>query len=49
VPFLFVGAALWHPLVALSIGIGRGAGFRETYRITAYSSVLYILWGALCR
>jgi hypothetical protein len=29
--------------VALSIGIGHGSGFRETYRITAYSSVLYIL------
>ena len=42
-PFFFVGATLWHPFVALSIGIGRGSGFRETYRITAYSSVLYIL------
>ena len=40
---LFVGATLWHPFVALSIGIGHGSGFRETYRITAYSSVLYIL------
>ena len=43
VPFFFVGATLWHPFVALSIGIGHGSGFRETYRITAYSSVLYIL------
>ena len=42
VPFFFVGATLWHPFVALSIGIGHGSGFRETYRITAYSSVLYI-------
>ena len=49
VPFFFVGATLWHPFVALSIGIGHGSGFRETYRITAYSSVLYILgpaWNA---
>jgi hypothetical protein len=32
----FVGALIWHPFVAISVGGGRGAGFRETYRIAAY-------------
>ena len=38
----FVGALVWHPFVAISVGVGRGAGFRETYRIAAYQSLPYI-------
>jgi hypothetical protein len=39
----FVGALIWHPFVAPSVGIGRGRGFRETYRIAAYQSLPYVL------
>ena len=38
-----VGALIWHLFVAISVGIGRGAGFRETYRIGAYLSMPYVL------
>lgn len=38
--FAFLGALYWHPFVALSVGIGQGAGFRETYRVTAYANGL---------
>jgi hypothetical protein len=34
-----VGALIWHLFVAISVGIARGAGFRETYRIGAYQSL----------
>ena len=47
-PFIGILASLfatlaWHPVVALSVGIGRGSGFRETYRICAYLSVFYVV------
>lgn len=38
----FVGALIWHPFVALFVGVGCGSGFRETDRIGAYQSVLYV-------
>lgn len=49
-PFLgvfatLVGALIWHPFVALAVGIGRNAGFRETYRISAYQSLPYAASG----
>jgi hypothetical protein len=34
---------MWHPFVALSVGIGRGSGVRETYRICAYLSTFYVV------
>ena len=43
----FVGALIWHPFVALSVGPGCGAGFRETYRITAYQSLPYVVGGLI--
>jgi hypothetical protein len=33
---------VWHPFVAISVVVGRGAGFRETYRIAAYQSLPYM-------
>jgi hypothetical protein len=40
-----VGALIWHPFVALAVGVGRGAGFRKTYRIAAYQALPYIVGG----
>jgi hypothetical protein len=33
---------VWHPFVAISVVVGRGAGFRETYKIAAYQSLPYM-------
>lgn len=44
---VFVGALIWHPFVTPSVGIGRRAGFRETYRIGAYPSLPYVLGGLI--
>ena len=43
----FLGALLWHPFVAVSVGIARGGGFRETYRIGAYQSLPYVVGGLI--
>lgn len=37
--FTFVVALLWHPLVVLAVG--KGSGFGATFRVLAYTSVIY--------
>ncbi len=42
--FTFIVALLWHPLVVLAVG--KGSGFEATFRVLAYTSVIYA-FGAL--
>lgn len=35
----FVVALLWHPLVVLAVGVGKGSGFGATFRVLTYTSV----------
>ena len=39
--FTFVVALFWHPLVVLAVG--KGSGFGATFRVLAYTSVIYAL------
>ncbi len=39
-PFAFLGALARHPFVALAVKVCRGAGFGETYRVSAYATGL---------